>query len=270
VPQDQTLVAQVRMQLILNPVHRSSCRPGGGGEIPAPFVHALRSRLDEMYRATRGPATLDFLYHFTTLVVHEAALSAAMPPTRSSTPRNDSPDLDRHRAYRRCLDAVQAWLDTYFATPLDTYPSLPAGTYWQLFHVTVCLHRVTTTRDDAAGWTAAAAREVVDLMPTVDRVIHTFERIKAKQAPSPSQPGGGEEDPALSIGLRKFWTLKKAWQAEMAALASAEGPEDDGNHNNNMPTEAAMVDDPGLFPGLATANWFDDDTLPDLLDFSWE
>lgn len=186
------------------------------------------------------------LYHFTTLVIYESEM--AKPPTSGN-----EPDLRRYEVYQRYLGSIKAWLDKFFSMPLEMYTCLPCGSYSQLFYITIYLHRITTTKDSA--WDPAAVRAVVDLVPTLDKIIHTLEQLKA---PSRLQDDGYNE--ALSFGVKKFLTLKMAWQSEMAS----KDREDSAAH------EADVVPDFQSFSPTLPWNYFDFHMLPDRLDFSWQ
>lgn len=94
--------------------------------------------------------------------------------------------------------------------PLQMFARVPCSTFSQLCYVVMFLHRLTTAEGDAA-WNAAAARRVLDPLRTVDRIIHTFEQVKA--AAVTHAPCGGE-DQALSLGIQKFHAFRSAWQTE--------------------------------------------------------
>ncbi len=67
-----------------------------------------------------------------------------------------------------------------------------------------CLHKITTIKDTI--WDSAAARNVVDLLGTVDKVVHLFERLGT--VPSPQGSDGTEEDEVVSYGMKKLHRLK--------------------------------------------------------------
>ncbi|RFU26476.1 hypothetical protein B7463_g9867, partial [Scytalidium lignicola] len=80
-------------------------------------------------------------------------------------------------------------------------------------------YEITTARD--ASWNLAAAKEAVDPLQIVDRIIHTFEQVKAAaDTHSPSS----EEDQALLLGIKKFQAFKSAWQRELAAQDKGKSP----------------------------------------------
>ncbi|KAL1895881.1 hypothetical protein Sste5346_004978 [Sporothrix stenoceras] len=283
IPQDATLVRHVKMQLLINQVRYASTNGAGGGggaggghvstggggsmyrsfgsgptNLPSPYMDSLRQQLDEIVGVVDGqsPAFENFtthnLYHFAMLAIHESALARQPPPPNPAAGTTASawvlPDLRRFEIYQRCLTSVQAWLERLFAWPLPCYVCLPSGTYLQMFYVIVCLHKLTTLRDPA--WNVEAVRGVVDLFPTIDRILGMCEELRVMLAQAnqtgaagpPSSAGaagvnhssngtpasGGsasasgsiieqdEHDPIL-VAIRKFSTLKIIWQNEMLA-----------------------------------------------------
>lgn len=143
------------------------------------------------------------LSHFTELLIYESAID------KQSTPGSE-PNFERFERYQHCLISIKAWLDTFFSTPFVLHTSMPYISYPQLFHVVVCLHRITTIQDPA--WDRAAARQIIDLIPTLDKIIDTFEQLKA--AAALISPDWLDDD-AYSWGVRVYQNLKSAWQAEV-------------------------------------------------------
>lgn len=268
IPQDATLVRHVKMQLLINQVRYASTNGAGGGgghvstggggsmyrsfgsgptNLPSPYMDSLRAQLDEIVGVVDGqsPAFENFtthnLYHFAMLAIHESALARQPPNTGTNNGGGwVLPDLRRFEIYQRCLVSVQAWFERLFAWPLPCYVCLPSGTYLQMFYVIVCLHKLTTLRDPA--WNVEAVRGVIDLFPTIDRILGMCEELRVMLAQanqettagghpsshshsSTNTPGGSssgsiieqdEHDPIL-VAIRKFSTLKIIWQNEMLA-----------------------------------------------------
>ena len=202
------------MQLIVNQFRYPSWKMNNS-EIPTAWVDILQLQLDEIISGANGTSLesgSEFgFYHYTTLVIREWI------KVKPSTPRNE-PDLRRYEVYQRRLDSIKAWLGLFFAMPLRMYSSVPCSTYSQLCYVVLFLHQITTIRD--VDWNPDAAREVVDPLQTVDRILHTFEQVKA--AAAVQDPGSGE-DQALTLGIKKFQTLKSAWYGEL--VPPRQGPE---------------------------------------------
>ncbi|CAK7232454.1 hypothetical protein SEUCBS140593_008265 [Sporothrix eucalyptigena] len=286
-PQDKTLVRHVKIQLLINQVRYASTGGHGGmtgsgsgvaggsmyrsfgsgpTQLPGPYMDSLRAQLDDIVGVVDGtsPAFENFtthnLYHFAILAIHESVLArkpqtggTGMPGQAGSGPGIGwLPDLQRFEIYQRCLTSVHAWLERLFAWPLSFYVCLPSGTYLQMFYVLVCLHKLTTLKDPA--WNVEAVRGVMDLFPTMDRILDMCHELRAMMAaqlegtavaaggrpsantgPAAAGPGNtptsgigtasasttsvieeDDQDPIL-VAIRKFSTLKVIWQNEMVA-----------------------------------------------------
>ena len=153
----------------------------------------------------------------------------------------------KFESYQRCLNSIKAWLDMFFAIPPEMYFSMPCGSFCQLFYVIVCLLKLTMVKDPA--WDPVAAQKVVDPLPTLDRIIGTFERLKSTAALISPDDG---EDAALSLGVRKFQALKAAWQSELGS----------GAGQISMTLETDMVDSTQDLFVTSPMGFFGFDLLP--------
>lgn len=198
-----------------------------------------------------------WLYHSTTLMVHKSAMMRG-PQVRAE------PAITRHEVYQRCLNSTKAWLDVFFSVPLDTYTCLPCSIYCQLFYLVGCLRNITTTRDTA--WDPSAARRVVDLVPTLDRIIHTFEQLKAS-ATAMAGSARGQEDEVLAFGLERFRAFKMAWQSDPSG-ADASSSKDRGGGGAfpqaSMPVNGTEAE--GSYSPTLPMEFFGFNMLPSLLD----
>ncbi|PSR81483.1 hypothetical protein BD289DRAFT_439011 [Coniella lustricola] len=209
VKQDALLVSQVKMELIVQQIHHAPW-PENGNDPPVSYLSALASQVDNAVASTKDHPMVLLLYHYTNLIIHGSVLNR--PPT-APIPWSE-PDLDRFEGYNRCLGSISAWVDSFLAIPIDLHRrGLPFGSNMQLLHVLSTLHSITTVEDPV--WDRRAARGVIDLVPTCDRIIGLFEKLKA--APAIVSPDFGEED-AYVKGITILTDLKMAWQVEMARI----------------------------------------------------
>lgn len=151
-------------------------------------------------------ATILLLYHFTELLIHEAAVKPA-----TETPWNET-DLVRFETYSNFLRSLQSWLDIFLSIPIGLHRSLPFATYPQLVKVLASLDRITNHEDPV--WDRAAVRKKLDLMTTCDRIIALFDRLKV--APALISPEF-VEDEAYSRGVSILGKMKQEWQRRDAA-----------------------------------------------------
>ncbi|SPQ19115.1 0ac4db94-26a7-4e22-a804-f89098a3b643 [Thermothielavioides terrestris] len=266
-PQDQILVKEAKMQLIVSQ-HRYSSWGLSNGDIPLGWMDVLQQQIDEITGDTAqttglfgGETALLMFHHYASAVIREWI--TAQP----ATARND-PDPRRYAAHQRCMDAIRAWLDLFFALSPPALARVPFGIFAQLCYVVLLLRRLTTTTTTpstttptttttAAGgggdaaWNAAAARAMLDPLRTVDRIIHAFERIR--DAGVTRAPGGEEEeDHALALGFHKFRALRAALQREL----SAAGPGGDAGPAGSRDAMTEVSDGSGSRSSFASGSCF--------------
>ncbi|OTA94317.1 hypothetical protein M434DRAFT_394863 [Hypoxylon sp. CO27-5] len=252
VSQDEALIAQVRMQLIINQMYDDSWQANGAGASSALYLSALRSQLHDIYRqgkfstASRNHPMIIELYHYTELLINESAIS------KPATPWNE-PDLRRFEVYQSCLSSIKSYFDTFFSVPVHLIRSVPFTSCTQVVFVLKCLHRITTVQDPA--WDRAAVRRSIDLILTCDKIISTLEFMKATS--TLDSPEGGEDD-AHNWALSVFRKMSAAWQIELNDMDAV----------NTASREVGMVD--GTLGGFATSiDFVGDPWLSDLFNF-WE
>ncbi|KAI0161036.1 hypothetical protein GGR52DRAFT_562647 [Hypoxylon sp. FL1284] len=257
VSQDESLIAQVKMQLIVNQMYDDSWQTSAGGGPPALYLSALRSQLHEITRheklgtAVRNHPMILELYHFTELLINESAIS------KPATQWNE-PDMQRFEVYQNCLVSIKAFLETFFATPIALFGCMPFTSYPQLVRVMRCLHTITTLQDPA--WDRAAVRRSVDLIPTCDRIIGIFEYLKA--ASTLVSPDAGEDE-SHNWGLGVFRKMRAAWQNELTNLDAVST----ANRETSL-VDGAQQQSAGF--STAAVDFSSDPWLSDVLNDFWE
>ncbi|KAI8964453.1 hypothetical protein F5Y11DRAFT_316437 [Daldinia sp. FL1419] len=225
VPQDESLTAMVKMQLIANQIYDESLYTNGGRP-PALYLSALRSQLREIIKeenlsaGVRNHPMILELYHFTELLINETEISKPV------TPWNE-PDLRRFEIYQRCLASIKAYLDAFFSTPIALLGNMSFTSYPQLVTVMKGLHTMTTLQDPC--WDRAAVRRSVDLIPTCDKIIGLFEYLKAASALL-SLDGGEDESYNWALGV--FRKLRAAWQYDLENMGTTNTEEHETNGFN--------------------------------------
>lgn len=186
------------------------------------------------------------LYHFTELLINESAIS------KSTTLWND-PDLRRFEVYQSCLVSIKGFLDTFFSTPIALLGNMPFTSYPQLVRVIRCLHTITTVQDPA--WDRAAVRRSIDLIPICDKIIGTFEYLKAASALV--SPDGGEDE-SHNWGLGVFRKMRATWHNELLNMDAV----------TTTAREASLVD--GTQGGGFPIDFGGDPWLSDVMNEFWE
>ncbi|KAI1481902.1 hypothetical protein F4774DRAFT_372486 [Daldinia eschscholtzii] len=222
-PQDESLTAMVKMQLIANQIYDESLY-SNSGRFPTLYLSALRSQLRETIREgnlsaeTKSRPTTMELFYFTELLINESEIS------QPAIPRNE-PDLRRFEVYQRCLASIKAYFDTFFSIPIALLGNMSFTSYPRLVTALKSLHTITTLQDPC--WDRATVRKSIDLIPTCDKIIGLFEYLKAASALL-SLDGG--EDESYNWGLGVFRKLRAAWQHDLESV----DVENTANHESNI------------------------------------
>lgn len=145
-------------------------------------------------------------YHFTELLIFESSIGK---PEQNA----NAPDLRRFEIYHGQLNSVKAWLNTFFTTDLRFYGDIAFFTYSELVLIMVCLHKLTILDDPA--WDRSAVRKTIDLVQTLDKLISTFEQLRA--AATLWSPRLGEDE-AFTWAIGVFQSMKATWKDEVAGL----------------------------------------------------
>ncbi|KAI1208402.1 uncharacterized protein F4807DRAFT_150841 [Annulohypoxylon truncatum] len=242
VSQDETLIALVKMQLIINQIHDES-QTSGGGNLPALYLSALRSQLHEISRrekfttAARNHPITSMFYHYTEVLISESAISKPLASW-------NEPDMRRFEVYQNCLVSIQAFLDAFFELPISLLESMPFTSYPQVVRVMNCLQRITTIQDPA--WDRAAVRTSIDLLSTCDKMIAILEYLKASATLASRD---GSEDQTHNWGLLVFRKLREAWQNDLDSMDA------ESTARREVPLPGGIFTSPMMFVGDP---WFSD------------
>ncbi|KAI1141952.1 hypothetical protein F5Y05DRAFT_369263 [Hypoxylon sp. FL0543] len=253
VSQDESLVVQVRMQLLVNQVYDESWQNPGSGSSSPLYISALRSQLHDINRHNKldTPAKnhpmITLFHHYTELLISESAIS------KPAMPWNE-PDFRRFEVYQSCLASIKAYLDVFFSTSVAVLGNMAFTSYPQVVRVMKSLHRITTVQDPA--WDRAAVRRSVDLIPTCDKLIGTLEFLRA--ASNLASPDGSEDE-STNLGLGVFRKMRAAWQSELDSMDAA----------NTASREVSMIDG-GLGVFATSTNSWADPWLSNVFNDFWE
>ncbi|KAF4833736.1 hypothetical protein CGCTS75_v003575 [Colletotrichum tropicale] len=229
--QDKSLVALVRMQLIINQIQSMNLMGSNPNqELRELYTSTLRSQLQAIIgskklgpAATTHPAVLEH-YHFTELLILESSLCSSHQST--------DPDLKRLEVYQGQLDAVRAWLSTFYTTDVRLYGDMALFSYSELVRVMVSLHKLNTLDDTA--WSRSGVRQTLDLIPTLDKLIAVFEQLRAASVLWSPSCGTGEDE-AFTWAINVFEGMRKAWKDERTGL------EDFGSGNLGVVSHSLMA-----------------------------
>ncbi|KAH9234814.1 hypothetical protein K456DRAFT_1738453 [Colletotrichum gloeosporioides 23] len=229
--QDKSLVALVRIQLILNQIQSMNLmgsRPNQ--ELRELYTSTLRSQLQAIISSEKlGPAASTHPavaehYHFTELLILESSLCSSHEST--------DPDLKRFEVYQGQLNSVRAWLSTFYTTDVRLYGDMALFSYSELVRVMVSLHKLNTLDDTA--WSRSGVRQTLDLIPTLDKLIAVFEQLRAASVLWSPSCGTGEDEAFMWV-INVFEGMRKAWKDEMTGL------EDFGSGNLGVVSHSLMA-----------------------------
>lgn len=242
--QDKGLIALVRMQNIINQMQHPSFRSGTGLDTCEVYLGALRSQLQSIMAnehlvssaewnhrksppwrqpfprcicpVTRKPFLASILehFHFIELLILESSIAHQQQPQRRA-PLSDTTDLKRFEVYQGHLNSIRSWLNTFHTTDFRLYGDMAFFSYSELVRVMVCLHKLTTL--DNPPWYSPAVRKSLDLIPALDKLVATFEQLRAA-ATAVSSPGSAGEGEAFGWAISVFQGMKATWKDDIAAL----------------------------------------------------
>ncbi|KAG8159035.1 hypothetical protein KVR01_011478 [Diaporthe batatas] len=224
--QDRGLIALVRMQTIVNQLQNPLFLPAAGLDTCEVYLGALRSQLQSIMAnehlvssaVWNHPVILEH-FHFTELLILESSIAHLQQPLRRA-PLSDTADLRRFEVYQGQLNSIRSWLNTFHTTDFRLYGDMVFFSYSELVRVMVCLHKLTTL--DNPPWYSPAVRKSLDLIPALDKLIATFEQLRAA-ATAVSPPGAAGEDEAFGWAISVFQSMKATWKDEVAALDDVGG-----------------------------------------------
>lgn len=242
--QDKGLIALVRMQIIINQMQNPSFSSGAGLDTCEVYLGALRSQLQSImanehlvssavWNHRKSPlrrqplpccicplnhkpflASILEHFHFTELLILESSITQQQQP-QQRVPLGDTAHLKRFEVYQGQLNSIRSWLNTFHTTDFRLYGDMAFFSYSELVRVMVCLHKLTTL--DNPPWYSPAVRKSLDLIPALDKLVATFEQLRAA-AMAVSSPGSAGVGEAFGWAISVFQSMKATWKDEVAAL----------------------------------------------------
>ncbi|KAM0282911.1 hypothetical protein ACHAQH_002721 [Verticillium albo-atrum] len=251
-PNDHTLIAMVRLQLIYDeavnmpsPYDMSGCQ----GPPPIMYIKALSTKLHTTYQGLSPEVKANGLvackFHDTELAIHECALSQAHNPT-------SFPNMQRLEALFTCLHSIKSWFDLVLVMPPLTYPDYGLSLFTQISHCCIALHRLQTLNDPI--WDIAAARAVIDLPQALEKLAE-----RCATAADSALISAEENDEVTFMKAAKLLRrMKGFWEKEIAERTAKADRDATG-----LPTPAAQGTSTSL-DGIEL-----DDFDGELLDDEW-
>ncbi|KAF4122963.1 hypothetical protein GMORB2_6511 [Geosmithia morbida] len=300
-PDDETLVALVRLQLVSYEAHMHIVDDAASHAERTPSYVYRKGLLIQLNKVREGissraaaNSSVQAHSYATEMTIHSTGLFSAKVP---QTLRID--------AMYSCLQACRRWLDIWFSIPHQEVPGMTLVFYVQLMHTQKILYFLHTT--DEPAWDKEIARGTADILEVLDR---TIQRLVEMQEAYPLHGGGDNDWGLYAKAAKMIRSIKATWEPAVLQASgranhlsvSNQNPDQNRNPNPNIyrPTSMQMPsngsdhtgtsgrDSAMMMSGMgapigggphlavhnaaaaaAAAAEFSDPTIMDFTDFSW-
>ncbi|KAK3682306.1 hypothetical protein B0T22DRAFT_501754 [Podospora appendiculata] len=257
---DDLLVAQVKIQLVLEQLSRSIYQSRISGP-PTYYLSALRSQLQtiraQLPDHLQKHDTIRSQMYYTELCIIQGSLINLKSPS----PFN--PDFQRYELLEACLTAIAAWFDMHFSIEDEFYVGMAFNHWCHMAHCVMMLYRLTLLDDPS--WDRYKVKERLDIISVCDELARRFKSCCRTE---------GDQ---FSRGIKIIRSMKKGFMAEWAAAESKAGVNTQAVFQGTQRSESGpvgMVVDEVPADGQLTMPLFSindpESWLADLLNMDWE
>ncbi|KAK3332291.1 hypothetical protein B0T19DRAFT_482593 [Cercophora scortea] len=263
---DDLLVAQVKIQLVLEQLSRSIYQSRISGP-PTYYLSALRNQLQtiraQLPDHLQKHDTIRSQMYYTELCIIQGSLMNLKAPS----PFN--PDFQRYELFEACLTAITAWFDMHFSIADEFYIGMAFNHWCHMAHCVMMLYRLTLLDDPS--WDRHKVKERLDIISVCDELARRFRSCCRTE---------GDQ---FFRGIKIIRSMKKGFMAEWAAAESKAGvvntqagPQsaERDESSSSAPASGAVVDEVPSADGPLAVPFFsinDSETwLADLLNMNWE
>ncbi|KAK3381906.1 hypothetical protein B0H63DRAFT_215775 [Podospora didyma] len=209
---DDMLVAQVKIQLILEQLTRATLQSQDSGP-PSLFLSALQSQLQKVkgqlpVNLQQNDIIMSHL-HYTELAIQETALAKPRPSS------SFMPDLERYEILETRLRALKNIFDLHFSIPNYIYVGLTFAYWCQITHAMVSLYRLLLMNDPACD--RRAIQSQLDIVEVCDRLTREFEEVAATRRLNGGGPGSSVEEDVFVRSAKLVPLMKNHWLQDVAA-----------------------------------------------------
>lgn len=226
-PNDETMVQQVRLQLIIEKVGHWQEETAERTELakapPSFYIQSLKSQLQDIktqqsfYYQSNGTfsqpsssmsqfnTTAEVLLahlNYTSLTISETAFSPLPIVTKNS-------NFQQLECLYSCLDSVKSWFDVFFTIPPADYIGFPFSIFSQLSKCLITLYKLSSLDDPS--WPKAEVRKMADVLTILDMVIHNLAQASTVAAFDSSDMG---ED-IFNRTAKRFKSIRVGWEAKL-------------------------------------------------------
>ncbi|KIW85523.1 hypothetical protein Z517_00915 [Fonsecaea pedrosoi CBS 271.37] len=201
---DGVLVAQVRLQLLLDDINRNSWSMSAPSSSLSLFSSSSSHTTAAAMATATGPSAfyvsailaqiraiekeltpdlknnhiLLAQLRYTELITHETTIQLAGP---FNTNINTKPDHRRHHARRDLVACLGGFFDALFALPATAYAGMSFPFWCQLGHCLLTLHGVVTVERDLLWDGGGDADNRIDLLDICDRLISSLDEVSSQR-----------------------------------------------------------------------------------------
>ncbi|KAJ5398898.1 hypothetical protein N7465_009387 [Penicillium sp. CMV-2018d] len=227
-PQDELLVALVKIHLVLDRVYQ--LRRDGEIFISLPFyLDSFKNQLDTV--KGQIPPHLQhhrviqlFLYN-AEIIINELSIGT---PTISH-----SPDPRRLDSLYTSLRATKGWLDVWIELEAEEYLQLSCIIFFQFTRGIVTLYRLTVLEDPA--WSKSMVRDTANILEYLNRNEAIIRRCTDYTTFDHSR-----EMNILEKGLRMIQGMRMNWEPKLMEMWRSDIPGDNGIDSGMIPSDAVL------------------------------
>ncbi|CAI7619752.1 unnamed protein product [Penicillium viridicatum] len=208
-PQDELLVALVKIHLVLDRVYQ--LRRDGEIFVSLPFyLDSFKNQLDTV----KGQIPPHLQHHRTPAIPH-------------------SPDPRRLDSLYTSLRATKGWLDVWIELEAEEYLQLSCIIFFQFTRGIVTLYRLTVLEDPA--WSKSMVRDTANILEYLNRNEAIIRRCTNYITFDHSR-----EMNILEKGLRMIQGMRMNWEPKLMEMWRSDIPGDNGIDSGMIPSDAVL------------------------------
>ncbi|KAK9243068.1 hypothetical protein V1506DRAFT_494407 [Lipomyces tetrasporus] len=199
---DESLVQQVRLQLIAEKAARSTSYDAGPEKTEN--IPDFHSQLENAKACllTASPKNAVVLLHLYSIEL-EVALSATFLSSDQIT-------AQQRKSLRKGFESIMSWFDVVFAIPPNGYVGFPFSIFSQLVRCLITLYRLVTLDDPT--WDKNQARETAKPLSILNLLISNLEQVPVVAGLDNRDSAEGD---VFSRSAQIFRSLRSEWEAKL-------------------------------------------------------
>ncbi|CAI7649375.1 unnamed protein product [Penicillium palitans] len=229
-PQDELLVALVKIHLVLDRVYQ--LRRDAEVFISLPFyLDSFKNQLDTVKgqippHLQHHRIILLFLYN-AEIIINELSIGTPAIP--------HSPDPHRLDSLYSSLRATKGWLDVWIEFEAEEYLQLSCIIFFQFTRGIVSLYRLTVLEDPA--WSKSMVRDTANILEYLNR-----NEAIIRRCPDFTTFDHSREMNLLEKGLRMIQGMRMNWEPKLMEMWRSDIPGDNGMDSGVIQSDAVLPD----------------------------